>query len=450
MARPIVAIVGRPNVGKSTLFNRVIGWRKAIVDPQAGFTRDRLYGVADWRGREFTVVDTAGLDLDSARDSSRAAIEAQTKVAIDQADVIVLLLDVRQGLTPIDRDIGQMLRRSRRRVIVAANKADSPNERHLAHEVLELGFDEPALISAQHGLGVGELLDRVLEALPPPEEYAGADGKADRLAIMGRPNVGKSSLLNALLGDERALVSPTPGTTRDPVDTEMTFDGVPVVLIDTAGIRRKSSSRDRLERYSLLRGIHAMERADAVLLVIDAAAGVLAQDQHVAGYALEAGKGLVIVGNKIHPVEPAMRNAVIWRKALASHFKFATFAPVAAVSAKTKEGVGSLIPTALEVIGQRRIKMPPNELNRVLREAFDQHPAPSYKGRRLRLTYATQASDEAPTVVLFVNDTGLLHFSYRRYLEKKIRNRFGLVGNPLKLVLRAEEGRRARARTAKA
>src|SRR5438046_9745578 len=307
MARPIVAIVGRPNVGKSTLFNRVIGWRKAIVDPQAGLTRDRLYGVADWRGREFTVVDTAGLDLDSARDSSRAAIEAQTKVAIDQADVIVLLLDVRQGLTPIDRDIGQMLRRSRRRVIVAANKADSPNERHLAHEVLELGFDEPALISAQHGLGVGELLDRVLEALPPPEEYAEADGKADRLAIMGRPNVGKSSLLNVLLGDERALVSPTPGTTRDPVDTEMTFDGVPVVLIDTAGIRRKSSSRDRLERYSLLRGIHAMERADAVLLVMDAAAGVLAQHQHVAGYALEAGKGLVIVVNKIDPLAPVLR-----------------------------------------------------------------------------------------------------------------------------------------------
>jgi len=223
-----------------------------------------------------------------------------------------------------------------------------------------------------------------------------------------------------------------------------------VVLIDTAGIRRKSSSRDRLERYSLLRGIHAMERADAVLLVIDASAGVLAQDQHVAGYALEAGKGLVIVVNKIDLVEPAMRKPAFWRKALASHFKFATFAPVAAVSAKTKEGVGSLIPTALEVIGQRRIKMPPNELNRVLREAFDQHPAPSYKGRRLRLTYATQASDEAPTVVLFVNDTGLLHFSYRRYLEKKIRDRFGLVGNPLKLVLRAEEGRRARARTAKA
>ena len=437
VARPIVAIVGRPNVGKSTLFNRVIGWRKAIVDAQAGLTRDRLYGVAEWRGRELTVVDTAGLDLDGAKDSSRAAIEAQTKVAIDQADVIVFLVDVRQGLTPIDRDIARMLRSSRRRMIVAANKADSPDERHLAHELLELGFDEPSLISAQHGLGVGDLLDRVVEALPPPEEELPAGEKADRLAIMGRPNVGKSSLLNALLGDERALVSETPGTTRDPIDTELSFDGVPVVLIDTAGIRRKSSSRDRLERYSLIRGIHAMERSDAVLLVIDASAGVLAQDQHVAGYALDAGKGLVIVVNKVDLVEPAMRKPAYWRKALASEFKFATFAPVVAVSAKTKEGIGSLLPTALEVVGQRRVKMPSNELNRVLRDAFAEHPPPSYKGRRLKLSYATQAGTEAPTVVMFVNDTNLLHFSYRRYLEKRVRDRFGIVGNPLKLVLRA-------------
>src|SRR5436309_714078 len=449
MARPIIAIVGRPNVGKSTLFNRVIGWRKAIVDAQAGLTRDRLYGIAEWRGREFSAVDTAGLDLDSAQDSSRAAIEAQTRIAIEQADVIVLLLDVRQGLTPIDRDIAQLLRRSNRKVIVAANKADSPGERHLAHELHELGYDDPSLISAQHGLGVGELLDRVLEALPPPEDHGATADEADRLAIMGRPNVGKSSLLNALLGDERALVSPTPGTTRDPVDTEMTYDGVPVVLIDTAGIRRKSSSRDRLERYSLLRGIHAMERADAVLLVIDASAGVLAQDQHVAGYALEAGKGLVIVVNKIDLVPPAERKPAHWRKALAGDFKFATFAPVVAVSAKTSEGIGSVLPTALEVIGQRHMKMPPNELYNMLREAFLEHPARSCKGRRLKVTYATQASDEAPTVVLFVNDTNLLHFSYRRYLEKKVRERFGLVGNPLRLVLRSEEARRSRPRAAK-
>jgi GTPase len=457
MARPIVAIVGRPNVGKSTLFNRLLGWRKAIVDPQAGLTRDRLYGVAEWQGRELTVVDTAGLDLDHAQDSSRAAIEAQTQIAIEQADVIVLLLDVRQGLTPIDRDIAQLLRRSRRNVIVAANKADSPHERHLAHELLELGFDEPWLISAQHGLGVGDFLDRVVSALPPAAETEEATD-ADRVAIMGRPNVGKSSLLNALLGDERALVSPTPGTTRDPIDTELVFDGVPVVLIDTAGIRRKSSSRDRLERYSLLRGIHAMERADCVLLVIEASAGVLAQDQHVAGYALEAGKGLVIVVNKIDLVEPAMRKPAHWRKALASDFKFATFAPVVVVSAKSKEGISGVLPAALEVIGQRRIKMPPNELNRVVRDALLEHPPPSFKGRRLKVTYATQAggqakgprrADEAPTVVLFVNDTGLLHFSYRRYLEKKIRDRFGLVGNPLKIVLRADESRRSRTKAAK-
>jgi GTP-binding protein len=443
-----VAIVGRPNVGKSTLFNRVLGQRKAIVDAQSGLTRDRLYGVADWRGREFTIVDTAGLDLESAKDPSRAAIEAQTKIAIDQAHVIVLLLDVRQGLTPLDRDIAVLLRRSGRHVIVAANKADTPSERHFAHELLELGFDEPNLVSAQHGIGVGDLLDRVVDQLPPAEEKPAEQDAADRLAIMGRPNVGKSSLLNALLGDERALVSPMPGTTRDPVDTELTFDGVPVVLIDTAGIRKKSSSRDRLERYSLLRGINAMERADTVLLVIDASSGVVAQDQHVAGYALEAGKGLVIVVNKIDLVELAKRKAPYWQKALASSFKFATYAPVVAVSAKTKEGIGGILPVALEVVGQRRIKMPTNELNKVLRQAFDEHPPPSYKGRRLRLGYGTQASSEAPTVVLFVNDVGLLHFSYRRYLERKIRDRFGLVGNPIKLVLRAGTDR-ARAKAAR-
>src|SRR5438552_4534362 len=369
MARPIVAIIGRPNVGKSTLFNRMIGWKKAIVDQQSGLTRDRLYGVADWRGREFSVVDTAGLDLDGAKDSSRAAIEAQTTIAIDQADVIILLLDVRQGLTPIDRDIAQMLRKSRRTVIAVANKADSSSQRHFAHEVSELGFDEPSLISAQHGLGVGELLDRILDALPPAEAEPAEETKADRLAIMGRPNVGKSSLLNALLGDERALVSPTPGTTRDPVDTELLYDGVPVVLVDTAGIRRKSSSRDRLERYSLLRGISAMERADAVLLVIDASAGVLAQDQHVAGYALEAGKGLVIVVNKIDLVEPDQRRAAHWQKALVSKVKFASFSPVVAVSAKTKEGGTTVLPMGLEVVGQRRGKVRADGVSKMRRVA---------------------------------------------------------------------------------
>ena len=322
---------------------------------------------------------------------SRAAIEAQTKIAIDQAQVIVLLLDVRQGLTPLDREIASLLRRSGRQVVVAANKADSPSERHFAHEILELGFDEPHLLSAQHGIGVGDFLDHILKELPPEAQESPDDAKADRLAIMGRPNVGKSSLLNALLGDERALVSPAPGTTRDPVDTELVYDNIPVVLVDTAGIRKKSSNRDRLERYSLMRGIHAMERADAVLLVIDASAGALAQDQHVAGYALEAGKGLVIVVNKIDLVEPAQRRPAYWRETLLKDFKFASFAPIVAVSAKTKEGVRTILPAALEVVGHRRVKMPPNELNRLLREALEEHPPPSFAAARpMRQTAASQ------------------------------------------------------------
>jgi GTP-binding protein len=325
-------------------------------------------------------------------------------------------------------------------VIVAANKADVPGQEHFRHEILELGFADPFLISAEHGIGVDDLLDAVLAVLPP-EESEPDEEEAARVAIMGRPNVGKSSLLNALLGDERALVSGVPGTTRDPVDTRLTFDGLPVVLVDTAGIRRRSGARDRLERYSLLRGIKAMERSDAVLLVMDATEGVLTQDQHVAGYALEAGKGLVLVVNKVDLVEPDRRSAASWRREIESAFKFAPHAPLLTVSAKTGQGVPRVLPTALEVVGQRRVRVPTNELNRVLREAFTDRPPPSYKGKRLRLEFATQASSEAPTIVLFVNDTSLLHFSYRRYLEKRLRERFGFNGNPLRLVLRAEAKR---------
>ena len=442
MAHPIVAIVGRPNVGKSTLFNRLIGWRKAIVDPTAGLTRDRLYGVAEWRGREFSVVDTAGLELDGRQAEGRAAIEAQTRVAVDEAQAIVFMVDVRAGLTAIDRDVAELLRRSRRPVVVVANKADRPGQEHFRHEILELGFRDVLLVSADHGIGVDDLLDRLLELLPDAPPVV-ADPEAASLAIMGRPNVGKSSLLNALLGDERALVAAAPGTTRDPVDTVLTFDGLPVVLVDTAGIRRRSAARDRLERFSLLRGIKAMERSDAVLLVLDAAEGVLTQDQHVAGYALEAGKGLVIVVNKIDLVPAERRRAAAWRKELAEPFKFVPHAPVVAVSAKTGEGVGGILPAALEVVGQRRVRVPTNELNRVLREAFLSRPPPSFKGRRLTLRFATQAESETPTIVLFVNDTNLLHFSYRRYLEKALRARFGFAGNPIRIVLRAESSRRS-------
>jgi GTPase len=440
VSRPIVALVGRPNTGKSTLFNRLIGQRKAIVDRQPGLTRDRLYGVAEWRGREMTVVDTAGLDLNHD-DASRAAIERQTRVAIEEANVTVFLLDARDGVTPIDRDIAQMLRRSRRPVVVAANKVDDPRQSYLRHEVLELGFADPVVMSGQHGIGVDDLLDAVIALLPEAAEIPEAEEATARLAIMGRPNVGKSSVLNKLLGDERALVSATPGTTRDPVDTELMFDGLPVVLIDTAGIRRRSAARDRLEHFSLLRGIKVMERADAVLLVLDATTGVLAQDQHVASYALEAGKGLVLVVNKIDLVEGPERRQSDWEKRLRAEFKFVRHAPVVMVSALTGQGVGRLLPTALEVVGQRRTRVPTNELNRLLREVFLDRPPPSYKGKRLVLRYATQAASETPTIVLFVNDVNLLHFGYRRYLENRLRERYGFAGNPLRIVLRASRER---------
>ena len=436
VARPIVALIGRPNTGKSTLFNRLIGWRKAIVDRQPGLTRDRLYGVAEWRGREMTVVDTAGLDLDPD-DASRAAIERQTRMAIEEAHVIVFLVDAREGITTIDRDIAHMLRRSGRPVVVAANKVDDPRQGYLRHEVLELGFPDPVVMSGQHGIGVDDLLDAVLAALPPPEEEPEAGEEATaRLAIMGRPNVGKSSLLNQLLGDERSLVTAAPGTTRDPVDTELVFDGLPVVLVDTAGIRRRAAARDRLEHFSLLRGIRAMERADAVLLVLDASTGVLAQDQHVASYALEAGKGLVLVVNKMDLVEGPQRRQAEWERRLRAEFRFVRHAPVVTLSALTGQGVDRVLPTALEVVGQRRTRVPTNELNRLLRAAFLERPPPSYRGRRLVLRYATQAASETPTIVLFVNDVNLLHFGYRRYLENRLRERFGFAGNPLRIVLR--------------
>jgi len=283
------------------------------------------------------------------------------------------MLDVREGLTPVDRDIADMLRRSGVPVIVAANKADDPRQEYFRHELLELGFSEPVLLSGQHGIGVDDLLDAALERLPPSEEAPDEEEATARLAIMGRPNVGKSSLLNQLLGDERSLVSEEPGTTRDPVDTVLMFDGLPVVLVDTAGIRRRAAARDRLERFSLLRGIRAMERADAVLLVLDASTGVLSQDQHVASYALEAGKGLILVVNKADLLEGGERRPALWRKKLAAEFRFVSHAPVVMTSAITGEGVGEVLPVALEVVGQRHVRIATNELNRLLREAFLEH-----------------------------------------------------------------------------
>ncbi|MHB8572400.1 MAG: ribosome biogenesis GTPase Der [Candidatus Dormibacteria bacterium] len=441
---PLVAIVGRPNVGKSTLFNRIIGRRQALVDPEAGLTRDRLFGHAEWRGRTFILVDTAGLTpgLPDGPGDLTAQIEVQTAAAIEEADLIVFLCDVRAGLTAVDRDVATRLRRSRQPVILAGNKAESPKDSYLGHELLELGFDGALFVSALKGVGVDDLLDRVLEQIPAGD--AADDVNADvRVAIMGRPNVGKSSLLNRIAGSERVVVSEVPGTTRDPIDTLVAHGGRSVLLVDTAGIRRRGVVQTRVEKYSLLRGLKAMERSDVVLLMMDAHQGVTAQDRHVAGYAAEAGKGVVLLLNKWDLLEGEAKIPDSWRRLMAREFDFLAHTTWVPVSAKTGRGVDRALDEALKVSDERRRRIPTRQLMAALEEAMGDHPPPSFRGKRLEVRFATQAAGLPPTFVLFVNDDGLLHFSYRRFLENRLRERFGFDGTPVRLVLRERAPRQA-------
>src|SRR2546427_809628 len=468
MALPLVAIVGRPNVGKSALFNRILGERRAIVDPMAGLTRDRLYAESEWRGRRFTIVDTAGLVLGKDRDEVpaqrelRRRMEEQSRLAIDEADLVLFVLDVREGLTAIDRDIADLLRRSRTAgtaartpggvpartpggmpggvpartpVLVVANKADGRGRELLAHEFYELGLGDPWVISALHGTGSGDLLDAVVERLPPPRPELVDDQLAGRIAILGRPNVGKSSLLNAVIGDERSLVTAEPGTTRDPVDTRITFAGKQLLLIDTAGIRRHGLTRG-VEQYSLLRGLRAMERADVGIVVIDAKDGISAQDVHIAGYVVEAGRGLVLALNKWDLLAAEEKEEKVWRRRIRDQLNFAPWAPVSYISAKTGQRVTQPLEVALKVIDERHRRVATPELNRWLRSVLGQRDTPSRKGRRLRVMYATQAESATPTFVFFVNEPELVHFSYRRFLETQLRQAFGFEGTSLRLVFR--------------
>jgi GTP-binding protein len=440
----VVAIVGRPNVGKSALFNRILGERRSIVDPQPGLTRDRLYGEAEWRGRRFILIDTAGLVLARARDEVpserelRRRMEEQTRLAIAEADAILFMVDVHDGLTPVDRDIANLLRRARTPVVLVANKVDNRGRETAAHEFWELGIGEPRPISALHGTGSGDLLDAILahlpESLPPEEEAFDA-----RVAILGRPNVGKSSLLNGLLGDERSLVTATPGTTRDPVDTRVSYQDRRVLLIDTAGIRRPGLTSG-VEQYSLLRGLRAMERADVALTLIDARDGITAQDQHIAGYVVEAGRGLVLVVNKWDLLSPEEKEERLWRRRLREAFTFAPWAPVSYISAKTGQRITQPLEMALKIVEARAKRVPTPELNRWLRDETGAHEPPTRKGRRLRILYVTQAESPVPTFVFFVNDPHLVHFSYRRALETRLRRSFGFEGTPIRLVFRKREG----------
>lgn len=493
---PVVAIVGRPNVGKSTLFNRILGTRLAIVEDHARTTRDRLYGDAEWNGRRFVVVDTGGLEI-APGDAIEEKVQAQARLAIAEADLVVFVVDAIAGLTPADEEAALLLRTAGAPVLVAINKADNPRRELEAAEFYGLGWEETYPVSAVHGRGVADLLDAVVWALPSESEAevarktreaeaeawereveagrlepfvvgegeegeelaeAGTEAAARRwdteiaveadrepaaIAFVGRPNVGKSSLLNALLGEERTIVSPIPGTTRDAIDTRVAWGRSEVVLIDTAGIRRrgKVASGPTAERYSTLRALKAISRADVAVLLVDAVDGLTAQDAHVAGYVVEEGKGLVVAVNKWDLVadktDRTFDQYITWIRAEAP---FLEFAPVVSISAKTGQRVERVLEMAVDIWGERRKRVPTAELNRLLRDATDKQAPPAVHGRRPKLFYGTQAGVAPPTFVFFANDAAAIHFSYRRYLENRLRERYGFLGTPIRLVFRNRTG----------
>lgn len=445
MAKPIVAIVGRPNVGKSTLFNRLIGERRAIVEDEPGTTRDRVYGTTDWGGVEFTIVDTGGLQDDQEVDAESLAQIArhtreQAHVAIGEADVIVFMVDARNGVNAGDHEVAEILRRADKPTILAANKADSAARRDTVFEFYELGLGEPIAISSYHGSGTGDLLDRIVEALPAVEEDEELEGPA--IAIVGRPNVGKSRLLNALIGQERSIVSDVPGTTRDSLDTVLIWAGQPVTLIDTAGIRRRGRVDRGIEQYSVLRSMRAIDRADVVLLVIDATEGFTAQDLHIAGYIAEQKKGVVIVVNKWDLIEKDATTMEDYRQQAREALDFMPYASLVFVSAKFGQRVQQVLDAALAVVAERHKRVPTAALNKMLKDAVAAHPPPSKPGKWVKFFYATQADVSPPTFIMFVNDPEQIHFSYRRYLENKLRETFGFSGTAIRLSFRGrDEGR---------
>lgn len=452
MRMPIVALVGRPNVGKSTLFNRLVGERKSIVEDEPGTTRDRLYAPAEWTSRPFLLVDTGGLDIgrtdkspqkgDQLETLSRTSrdfireIRQQAELAIDEADVVIFLTDAKDGLTEADRDVADILRRSGRPVILAVNKADNESRRQAALEFYELSLGDPYPISALHGTGTGDLLDAVVEKIPNAPEEPESD--AVRIGIVGRPNVGKSSILNALLQTERVIVSPIAGTTRDAIDTELTWQGQQIVLIDTAGIRRRGRVESGVEKYSVLRAVNAIQRCDVVLLIIDATDGVTAQDAHVTNFILEAYKSVVVVVNKWDAIEDKDTDTMNrFTDDVRQKLKFLDYVPLLFVSAKTKQRVSKILPLAMSVAEQRTLRIPTSELNRILRDAMVAHPAPSRKGKPLKFLYATQAEVAPPTIIVFVNDKELVHFSYERFLENRVREIYPFMGTPIRLFFRS-------------
>jgi GTP-binding protein len=443
VARPLVALVGRPNVGKSTLFNRLIGERRAIVFDAPGTTRDRSYGYTDWNGRTFDVVDTGGLQSDDEIERSDIAAiwrgtRDQAELAIAAADVIVFLVDGRDGLIAADENVAEMLRASGKPIVLGVNKAESQERRDNAVEFYALGIGDPIAISAFHGHGTGDLLDAIVALLPPGEDYE--DDETPKIAIIGRPNVGKSALLNALLGQQRAIVSPISGTTRDPLDTPMVWNGENVTLIDTAGIRRRGRvEHGEVEQYSVLRSMKAISRCDVAILVIDAVDGFTAQDLHIAGYVQEEAKGLVVAVNKWDAVEKDTDTMAEYTEKAARALDFMAYAPLVFISALTGQRVNKLPETVLAVLEERNKRVPTAQLNRLIREAMVTHPpSEAARGRYLKFSYATQPRVSPPTFIFFVNDAKLVHFGYRRYLENQIRKEFGFIGTPIRFSFRGK------------
>jgi GTP-binding protein len=436
--KPLVALVGRPNVGKSTLFNRLVGARLAIVEDIPGTTRDRQYADAEWQGRVFTVVDTGGLVLTTS-DEIAAQVRAQAQVAIDEADVIVFIGDILDGLMGADADIGDVLRRTQKPIILAINKADNTKRELNVHEFYALGLGDPLPISAIQGTGVGELLEAITRALPmlPPEEEE--KPHVLHIALIGRTNVGKSSLLNRILGEERVIVSELPGTTRDAIDTTVRFHGQEIVLIDTAGIRRRGRIEGGIEKYSVLRALKAINRADVVLLLLDAVDGVTAQDAHIAGYIREQAKSIIVLVNKWDLIEKDNSTQPQYEVYVRRELKFMPFVPLLFVSALTGQRVSQILPLALRINEQRQQRLSTEQINTILREATARHSPPSKYGTKLRFYYGTQVDVNPPTFVFFVNDERLVHFSYERYLENQIREHFRFEGSPLRLIFRGHE-----------
>ena len=438
MGKPIVAIVGRPNVGKSTLFNIFANSRISIVEDTPGVTRDRLYADTEWLDNEFMMVDTGGIEIMNT-DKIAVSIRQQAQIAIAEADVILFVCDARAGITHEDAEVAKMLRQSKKPIVLAINKADSPKQEMEIFEFYNLGVGEPIPVSAANHLGLGDLLDAVVEKFPETSPY-GEDGNEDeiKVALIGRPNVGKSSIFNTLVGEERSIVSDVAGTTRDAIDTPVIREGQKFLFIDTAGMRRKARIDEPIEKYSIIRSLRAVDRSDVVLMVIDAIDGVTEQDKKIAGYAHEAGKGIVLVVNKWDLYDKDNTSTLRYTENLRRELVFMQYAPVVFVSAMTKQRIHRLPEVIHYVAEQNAMRISTSVLNQVVEDAIAINPPPTEKGQRLKILYATQVKIKPPTFVIFVNEPEIMHFSYQRYLENKLREAFGFEGTPLQMIIRGK------------